>query len=221
MYSNERGLFIVFEGIDGSGTTSQAKLLADYIKNELHFEDLVTTFEPTKGFYGRIIREILSGNREAYPETLAELFVIDSVETNNKEIIKPTINRGGVVLSDRYRPSSFAYQSATGISPDYINELHERQKERLEIPDFTFYLDLNEDVAMKRTLSKLERIGAPPEIFEHLEFQSKVREKYRKIIEDKLEYFGRVIIINADNPVEQVSSDIQKEFTRIYTNWSE
>jgi len=212
--SLEKGLFIVIEGADGSGTTSQTAFLSDYIKNTLQFSDFISTFEPTDGVYGSIIRKTLKKKMEADPEELAELFVLDSVR-NNRYIIKPMREKGGIVLSDRYRPSSFAYQPSAGVSPEYITELHERKAEKLEIPNITFYLDVTGEICMERSKLRGEKL----EIFENREFQEKVIKRYQDLIESELKYFGKVIPINAMNCKEEVSEEIQSKFLDIYNNW--
>jgi thymidylate kinase len=126
---------------------------------------------------------------------------------------------GGIILSDRYRASSFAYQLMAGVPLEYITMIHEEQGNQLEIPDFTFYLDLSAEAAIERTRARTLTEKVNSEIFEVLEFQQRVRAQYKKIIERGLKYLGRVTVIDAANSEEKVASDIQEAFRGIYTKW--
>jgi len=144
--------FIVFEGIDGCGKTTQAKLIAEKLNAKF-------TFEPTDGKIGKSIREILSGS-QCQKETLALLFAADRVEHvfNIEEDLKKSH-----VVSDRYVYSSIIYQISQGISKDFIYTINDYAK----TPDLVVLLDVDLNEALKRMESREK------EIFEKIEIQKK------------------------------------------------
>ena len=103
------GLFIVFEGIDGTGKTTQLHLLAEKLRQRGYA--VVSTREPTEGVYGQKIRELFVDRGAASPERELELFIADR-EQHVKETIEPALADGCIVLSDRYYLSTVAYQGA-------------------------------------------------------------------------------------------------------------
>lgn len=130
------GLFVVFEGIDGTGKSTQLHLLVEKLQ-ESNFA-VVSTFEPTKGPYGRKIRELFV-NREAvsHDEEL-ELFIADR-EQHVKEVIEPALADGCVVVCDRYYLSTIAYQGVNGIDPEIIME----KNKNFPVPDLAVILEID------------------------------------------------------------------------------
>jgi len=152
--------FIVFEGIDGSGKTTQAKLLAKRLNGTY-------TCEPTNGEIGELIRKILSG-KKCEKETLALLFAADRIEHVKK--IEEKVKEGHVIC-DRYVYSSLVYQSTQGIEESYILEINKHAKR----PDVVILLDVDLEIAMKRMEHRSK------EVFEKREFLKKIREKYLEL----------------------------------------
>ncbi|MCS3900472.1 dTMP kinase [Methanococcus voltae] len=158
--------FIVFEGIDGSGKSTQAKMLADRI-------NAILDYEPTNSEVGKLIRKGLSeGCFEK--ETLALLFAGDRVE-HCKELAKK-LEKNHIVC-DRYVYSSIVYQNTQGIDIEYIYNINRYAR----VPDIVVLLDLNPELSMLRVN---DRTGNN-EIFEKIEFQKIIREKYLQIFEDE------------------------------------
>lgn len=182
--------FIVFEGIDGSGKTTQAKLLADYLNG-------IYTCEPTTGEIGQLIRKILNG-KNCEKETLALLFAGDRVE-HIKEIERQL--KENTVICDRYVYSSIVYQSIQGIDIDFIVNINKFAK----LPDILIFLDVSIEESLKRMGDRDSK-----EIFENKETLKKVNEKYAHIINNKLfEPKNGYILINTDNKtVEEVHKEI-------------
>jgi dTMP kinase len=160
------GAFIVLEGIDGSGTTTQARLLAEALRADGH--DVTTTCEPSSGPVGVLIRQALSrklgapgGPHAFHWSTMALLFAADRTD-HVATTIEPALARGTIVISDRYDISSLAYQSVT--SPDgaavvpWIRSLNSR----VPRPDLTIVLDVPPDVAAARRSAR----GNEAELFE-------------------------------------------------------
>jgi len=156
-------MFIVFEGIDGCGKTTQAKALADWLTEKGY--SVVLTSEPTKGRMGQFIREILSGKEKLQPESLALLFTADRYEHLVNEVV-PAIEEGKVVISERYYYSTIAYQTAQGVDRTWLFEMNKFVVK----PDLVIFLDVKPKMAVLRKEGK--------EIFEDREFLEKVYSQY-------------------------------------------
>lgn len=164
--------FIVLEGLDGSGTTTQLELLEECLASlSIPF---FSTFEPTKRKTGRLIRQILKGEEKAHPDTVAFLFAAD----RNEHLYDPDdgiishLSRGELVICDRYLFSSLAYQSVTADF-DFIWSLNLH----FPLPSYLFFLDAPVHICMQRLSGREDK-----EIFEHSEFQENVLKGYRKTL---------------------------------------
>ena len=168
------GRFIVLEGGDASGKSTQARRLAWRLGAEGH--DVVQTFEPGDTEVGREIRELLlEGPDRIEPATEALLLAADRAEQVN-EIIRPALARGADVVADRYVPSSLAYQGiGRGLGVDVVEQINQLATGGLE-PDVVVVLDVSDDVAATRREhpeDRLERAGP--------EFHAAVRQAYRDL----------------------------------------
>lgn len=141
---NRRGLLIVFEGIDGTGKTTQIKLLAEKLFKKGY--DVVATREPTDGQYGKKIRELYANRQACSPEEELRLFLEDRRE-HVRELIAPALAAGKIVLTDRYYFSTAAYQGAAGH--DSAEIIRENEKFAPE-PDLVLYLDVPVAVGIDR-----------------------------------------------------------------------
>jgi len=190
--------FVVFEGGDGSGTTTQLSLLAERLK-KIEKIVLFSTFEPTNGNIGKLIRSALKKETPVKPQTLAMLFAADRNEHLYGESgIIEHINRGEFAASDRYALSSLVYQ---GIEcgdelPSFLNS-------PFPAPEITFFLDIDPEIALERMKER-----ASLEIYEYREFQEKVREKYKTLIIKYREAGARVEIIDASKTASQVADQV-------------
>jgi len=166
------GKFIVFEGIDGSGKSTQLTLIDEKLKS-IGIETVLTR-EPTDGETGKMIRRCLSGEISADGETIGELFAADRLE-HVKEL-KKLLTSGKWVLCDRYFLSSLAYQGECMSS----KELTSINSDALKIlkPDLTLYFDITPEKAAER----MEHRGTEREIFEKLDYQKRVYERYKNAI---------------------------------------
>jgi dTMP kinase len=163
--------FIAFEGIDGTGTTTQLGRLSRRL------EGLGAAFqascEPTPGPAGRLIREALSGGFDARPETVARLFAADRGEhLYGPGGLVERASRGELVVSDRYLFSSLAYQGLT-CGPELPAELNAR----FPLPELLLFFSLDPDEASRRLASRKAL-----EIYENLEFQRRVDAAYRRVV---------------------------------------
>ena len=195
------GMFIVMEGIDGAGKSTQAKMLADWFKNRGY--EVVLTKEPTDTAFGKLIRRlVLTGGKEGIidgarisHEAEALLFAADRAEHVNK-LIGPSLKSGKVVISDRYFYSSLAYQWARGLDLEWLIDLN-----RFAIrPDLVILLDL----PVKESMKRINGRSIKSEFDKIAELQRNVRENYLKLAE----MFPEMRIVNAQNTVEDIHRDI-------------
>ena len=136
-------MFIVFEGIDGTGKSTQVKLLADAFRAK--GREVIVSKEPTDGPHGTRLRQSAETGRLSAQEEL-DLFHIDRRE-HVETLIKPSLARGAVVILDRYYFSTMAYQGIRGFDPGEIRKINE---EFALIPDLVFILELDLDSALSR-----------------------------------------------------------------------
>ena len=183
------GLFVVLEGGDASGKSTQARLLADRLRSR--DRDVVETFEPGATQTGAAIRALLlDGDGPVDPTTEALLLAADRAQEVT-DVIRPALGRGADVVSDRFVPSSLAYQGVgRGLGVERVEKLNRWATGGLE-PDVVVVLDVDEAVATSRRDApgdRLERAGA--------EFHAAVRDAYRTLGADR----GWVVIDGKDDP---------------------
>lgn len=187
-YGRKRGLFIAFEGIDGCGKTTQAKMLADYIFSLSKYNPVLLTREP---YRDQDIRKILQQEEDPYSQglKLAKMFVNDR-RRHVKELIIPNLKRGVYIISDRYSWSTLAYQQTQGISLKELIKMHTK----LPIPDLIFLVDLPVKTALKRI--RKDKVRKAEQKFEkNEEFINKLRSNYWNLIGLKNH---KVILIRGD-----------------------
>jgi dTMP kinase len=185
------GLFVVLEGIDGSGKTTISKMLVDRL-NRLGFK-AEYTFEPTDSEIVEVIRGKYSEYRDAYIDALT--FALDRLLHLKRKVI-PLLRDGFIVVSDRYMYSSVAYQAASGAPIEWVLLVN---KYALK-PDVTIYLDVDPETGLRRRQFKTTRF---PE-FEVIDFARRVREVYLELVKR-----GLMISIDATRPVEEVYRDVE------------
>ena len=141
--SGTDGYLIVIEGIDGTGKSTQATMLAEALRKS--GREVVQSFEPTNGPWGKKLRESATTGRLSIEDEL-EYFINDRRE-HVEQLIIPTIKSGGIVILDRYYFSTMAYQGARGIDPEAIRVKNETFAPQ---PDILIILDLDVDIALQR-----------------------------------------------------------------------
>ena len=187
-----RGWFIVFEGIDGSGKSTQIDLLSRKFKRK--GIDFVIEREPSDGSIGKFIRGYSeSGERYLSPQTEALLFTADRFEHSRR--IEEYLREGVNVICDRYFHSTLAYQGASGVD---FNWLKEMQRYSLK-PDLVLLLDIDPDASLLRVSDRTFTV------FEDRPFLRKVREFYLSIADR-----GEMIKIDTLKPVDEVEKEIIK-----------
>mgnify|MGYP000409703725 CR=1 FL=1 len=203
-----KGKFIVVEGIDASGKGTIAMLMVGYLSEKIPREKIVVTFEPTQGKYGTEIRKILKEEKD--PKKNAErclrLYVKDR-EEHVKNVILPALKEGKIVICDRYKYSTIAYQSAQGVPMKKIIKMHEG----MPVPDLTIILDISPEVAIKRIIEDKNRKEFDK--FEKMEFLALVREKF--LLMPELFPNENIKIVDATAPAEITFSKIVKEIDKV------
>ncbi|MBR5642548.1 MAG: dTMP kinase [Firmicutes bacterium] len=199
-----KGIFITFEGPDGSGKTTQIRLLAQHCR-QMGFE-VVLTREPGGTPISEAIRDLLldPSHKEMDGVTEALLYAASRAQ-HVAEKIRPALEAGCIVLCDRFMDSSIAYQGyARGLGDDVrvINEFAIQGTQ----PDITFFLDLPADQGKKRVASArdLDRLEQ-----EDLSFHNAVYDGYRKLKEI---YADRYICIDASRSIEEIAAEIREQF---------
>ncbi len=189
--------FVVFEGIDGSGTSTQLARLGERLSREgvAHW----TTAEPTPGPVGRLIREALSGSSPLHPDTVARLFAADRGEhLFGADGILARTGRGELVVSDRFVLSSLAYQGLT-CGPDLPVALNGG----FPRPELLLFFDIDPETSMGRVAARPDR-----EIYETLAFQRKVAEAYRSLVASWEGGPARVARIDAARSPDEVEEAV-------------
>ncbi len=197
----EYGKFITFEGTDGSGKTTQIKLLEEYIKNKGY--ELVLTREPGGTKVSELIRDLVldPSNSEIMP--LTEMIMYSASRAQHvSQLIKPAIEAGKIVICDRFVDSSYAYQgNGRGVDLKVIADVNRVAIDGMS-PDITFFLDIDPEIAIKR---RINATGADRIEQEKIDFHRRVYEGYKKMA---LLFPERIKTINANKSIDEISSQI-------------
>lgn len=191
--------FIVFEGIDGAGKTTQAKILVSNLKKE--GKKVVYTFEPTNGKIGKLLRNYYLKPRINFKLVDFFLFVADRSEHLQKEI-KKYLSKGYYVVCDRYHLSTLAYQLVQGVNKEIMLQVNNYISNFFNVkPTVTFLLDVNCNVAIRRSKDR-GKIK-----YEKLSFLRKVRKNYiyfYKILKEE----ENIVLIDGSRDIESISKEI-------------
>lgn len=187
------GLLVALEGIDGAGTTTQARRLVAALEERGVAAHL--TREPSDGPVGRLLREILAGKHAPTdPTTLSLLFAADRADHVQREVA-PALAAGRVVVSDRWVHSSLAYQGA-GEERAWIAELNKRARR----PDLTLFLRVAPEVAAERRAASRD----VEELFDALAMQRRVARGYDEVMAE-LGATDRIEILDGEEGVDRVA----------------
>jgi dTMP kinase len=201
----QQGKFVSFEGIEGCGKTTQIALLSEYLKK--HSIPHTITREPGGTAVGEGIRKILLTSEAIHLTTASELLLFFASRSQNiQEMIKPALDRGEMVICDRYYHASMAYQGyGRGIPLDFIHKLTDLVCHDYR-PDMTFLLDIEPEVGLARARARNSARTNDEGRFEaeDLEFYNKVRDGYLELASED----ERIQLIYADRPIEAVHRHI-------------
>lgn len=204
----KNNLFIALEGIDGSGKSTQAKLLADKLQQAGH--KVHCTSEPTESPIGSLIRDIFKHKFEADHRTIAGLYVADRLEhlLNKTDGILKKMEEGYTVITDRYYFSSYAYQG-THMPLHWVIEANSLSAELLR-PDLNVFIDITPELSAERITAGRNSI----ELYENIENLRHVREKYLESFEF-LRPTENIFITDGNKKEEEIAKDIWDAVSRI------
>ncbi len=201
--TRRRGRFLVLEGLDGAGTTTQAARLQAWLAARGRRVHL--TAEPSRGPVGTSIRHVLSGRLRGAgggafdPGALALLFAADRLDHWESEI-RPRIEEGVDVVSDRYVLSSLAYQAVATGDAAWVAAINGKAPS----PDLTVFLRVRPAVALRRRYAAT----AEREIFEVPEFQRRVHRAYGRALARLVEAGERIAVLSGEKPVDRVAAEV-------------
>lgn len=196
----KKGLFITFEGADGSGKTTQVNKIKSFLEEKGY--EVVLTREPGALELGQKIRNILLHSTEVIADRCEIfLFVADRAQ-HIETFIKPAINQGKIVLCDRHTDSTIAYQGyGRGQDIEMLKQLNEIAVNGLK-PDLTLLFDVSTEVAQERVGSEKDRMESAG-----IEFHKKVRNGYLELQKQEPD---RIKLINANNFIDNVYEDTKQ-----------
>ena len=203
---NKTAKFIVFEGIDGAGKSTQIKLLSEALAK--HGIESRNSMEPTELPSGREIRRALSGELKKTPLEMAEMFAADRIAHNTE--IKKQLSDGVTVISDRYYYSSLAYQGAE-LGYDIVAGLN-LDREGIRRPDICVFLDLSPE----KSLARIGGRGENVEIYENFEYLTKTRKMFFDVFDRLRERGESIVVIDASGTVEEVADAVLSAVMKIY-----
>ena len=207
----KKNLFIAFEGIDGSGKSTQVKILTKKLEAIGH--KVYATFEPTDSPIGKMIRDIFGGRMQGDHSVIAGLFVADRLDhlLNKTNGILKMLDDGYTVITDRYYFSSYAYHGVH-ISLDWVIEANKLSADLLR-PDLNIYIDILPEESMRR----INKGRTSTELYETLENLTDVKKVYELAFE-KLKNIEKIRIINGAKSEFEIAENIWKEVAKIDKN---
>jgi dTMP kinase len=196
-----KGTFVSFEGIEGTGKSTQAKLLYQYLIDRGY--EVILTEEPGGTRIGLKVREVLLSVDHKGMTPLTELLLYNASRAQHiQEIILPAIKKGAIVITDRFCDSTFAYQGyGRGIALDLLDSIDRIATNCLR-PDLTILLDIDAETGLMRNkgINKIDRLE-----LEDIEFHKRVREGYHKLAAKEPE---RLKLIDVSRGIEEVQGRI-------------
>jgi dTMP kinase len=203
--SRAAGRFVVLEGLDGAGTTTQSRLLGERLRAE--GRKVHVSAEPSSGPVGALLRLVLQkringGAGDGFdPHALALLFAADRLDHLSSEVL-PRLAAGEDVVSDRYTLSSLAYQSLTTGEAGWVEEINGRAR----APDLTIFLRVRPGMALGRRRGA----GTRPELYEEDAFQRQVARSYERAVVSLQAGGQRIEVLDGEQPVEEVAEAVAR-----------
>lgn len=202
-----KGKFIVFEGIDGSGISTQTQRLKSLLESQYQVKTILAK-EPSEGPCGVIIRQVLSGRTLGIKDSsLALLFAADRIDHNHNKII-PVLEKGDFVICDRYLWSSYAYQGMHN-DPAWIKEINKYAYK----PDLTIFIKVRPEVSIQRiTGSRFQT-----ELFEKVDILQKVLDNYIELSQEWQNSGEPVVEIDGEQDPDDVEREIRQAVQQFLT----
>ncbi|PPR16787.1 MAG: Thymidylate kinase [Alphaproteobacteria bacterium MarineAlpha9_Bin3] len=199
---NKKGVFITFEGGEGTGKSTQSKLLYDYF-NKKNINSILTR-EPGGCKESEEIRNLLVNGEINKWDPITEALLHNAARKEHiKQIIKPTLLQNKIVICDRFIDSTMAYQGVgLGVSSSFLNTLSKEITENIK-PDMTFIFDIDIDISLKRVKKRDKNNMNRYEKFDQ-SFHSNIREYFRSLINTEERY----ILIDASKSIEEIHLQI-------------
>lgn len=204
LVQSDKGKFIAFEGIDGSGKSTQIQYLMEKLKeNNIYY---YTTMEPTDSPIGSLIHQIMMGRIKTDNKVIAALFVADRLDhlLNDINGLKAKIDEGTTVISDRYYFSSYAYHSVD-MPMEWVIQANDQCKRILQ-PTVTIFIDVDPDVAIER----IAKNRFHQELFEKKSRLVKVREKYFEAFKRERDN-ENIIVVDGNKQPAEIADEIWKK----------
>ncbi|WP_341359429.1 dTMP kinase [Georgenia sp. M64] len=202
--AGSRGCFVSFEGGDGAGKTTQRDLLGQWLRGLGH--EVVLTREPGGTELGQVLRDALLHGDDVDPRTEALLYATDRAH-HVHHLVRPALDRGAVVVTDRYLDSSVAYQGAArALGADEVRALSLWATDGL-LPDLTVLLDLEPAVAAGRRTGEPDRIEREPAAF-----HARVREHFLELAAAEP---GRYLVVDATLAPEEIQERVRGRLARL------
>ena len=209
-----RGNFISFEGIEGTGKSTQARLLYQYLLDKGY--EAVITEEPGGTPISLRIREVLLSVDHKNMAPLTELLLYNAARTQHiREVILPATDKGTIVITDRFTDSTYAYQGyGRGIDLKLLDDIDRMATGRLR-PDLTILLDLDVETGLKRNrgINKTDRLE-----LEDIEFHQRVRNGYLELASKEPE---RIKTVDASGNIEEIQNRVVRIVTDFLSNQKE
>jgi len=205
MSSSNNAKFITFEGIDGCGKSTQARLLLEYM-NKSGVETILVR-EPGGTNISESIREILLHSSSGQMGDRTESLLMTASRTQlTQEVIIPNMDQGKFVIADRYSDSTLAYQGGgRNLDIEWLIELNNYATFTL-LPDITFFVDIRSEEALRRLDSNKDRIEG-----EGIEFQARVRKTYHELAE---RFNDRYVILDGYGEIDDIHQKVLNEMIR-------
>lgn len=203
MTSSRQTGFLVLEGLDGAGTTTQARLLAEALR--ARGVRVVVTAEPTDGWAGRVARAHVRHEISLDPVSAALAFTADRADHLDR-VIRPALASGAWVVSDRYLLSTLAYQGAGGVDPEWVWQV----SSAFEVPDLTLVLDVEAEIRADRMAGReaVDRYEGP-------EMQKALAAWYERALELLRRRGHRIAVVDGSGSPEEVLARLLAELDRL------
>ena len=199
-----QGLLITFEGGEGTGKSTQSKLLYDYLKSRT--TDVILTREPGGCTESENIRNLLvKGNINKWDPITESLLHNAARREHVKNIIKPALLKNKIIICDRYIDSTMAYQGiGQGVNSNFLNILSKEITENI-VPNITFIFDIDPDISLKRAKKRDKNTNNRYENFD-ISFHRNIRNYFKSLINTNKRY----ILIDASKSIEEIHLKILK-----------